>query len=194
MDSDSEIEDLMSCIDPDVSDFFDSGDEYVPDADDVSSDDDDMPPRKRSRREPSTRGQTSPADSDDEDDVPLAVIRQNILRQRDEMAADIDEDLLTQLLDEPMWVRNVPFAPVDTTFIGDIEPTPDELMTPYQFFQKLVTDDMLENVTMQTNIYAVKKNGREIDSNKKEIEKFIGVYLRMGLMKAHCRRAYSTGQ
>ncbi|GFO20793.1 PiggyBac transposable element-derived protein 4 [Plakobranchus ocellatus] len=89
-----------------------------------------------------------------------------------------------------MWGRDVPFTPVDTTFTGELDATPDDVKAPYGYFRELVNDKMLSNIRDQTNIYALEKNNEEMNVSVKEIEKFIGVYLRMGVMKAHCQRAY----
>ena len=77
------------------------------------------------------------------------------------------------------------------SFKGLIELAPENgLKTPYEYVRDLITDTMLENVAKQSNIYGLSKSGLELKTTKKEIEIFIGLYLRMGLMKGHCVRAY----
>ncbi|GFO45941.1 hypothetical protein PoB_007244600 [Plakobranchus ocellatus] len=56
------------------------------------------------------------------------------------------EEILTQMLDEPMWGHDVPFTPVDTTFTGELDATPDDVKTPYGYFRELVNDKMLSNI------------------------------------------------
>ncbi|GFO39112.1 PiggyBac transposable element-derived protein 2 [Plakobranchus ocellatus] len=169
-------------------------DEYNPRDDELDSDDSDFGhetrPRKRQKR---TKTNKDPLESEgSDDDIPLATIRQSLLRQRGEVVTDEDvEEILTQMLDEPMWGRDVPFTPVDTTFTGELDATPDDV---YGYFRELVNDKMLSNIRDQTNIYALEKNGEEMNVSVKEVEKFIGVYLRMGVMKVHCQRAYCAAK
>ncbi|KAK3726792.1 hypothetical protein RRG08_058444 [Elysia crispata] len=82
-----------------------------------------------------------------------------------------------------MWL-DMPFTPTDITFKGQLETAPEDdlLKTPYQFFKELITDEMITNVHKKTNNYAMMKNGRELKTSGKEIETYIGLYLRMGLM------------
>lgn len=53
-------------------------------------------------------------------------------------------------------------------------------MAPYQYFMELGTDNMPENMMSETNMCAMNKKRVETGSNKKGLEKFMGVYLRMG--------------
>ncbi|KAK3789296.1 hypothetical protein RRG08_001686 [Elysia crispata] len=57
-------------------------------------------------------------------------------------------------------------------------------------FTELITDEMIENIELITNIYALAKGGIELKVTSKEISTFIALYLRMGLMKGYCLRAY----
>lgn len=67
---------------------------------------------------------------------------------------------------------------------------PPQPKSPYQYFTEIITDEMLDSVDNFSNMYALSKSGRELKTTRKEIQIFIGLYLRMGLMKAHCVRAY----
>lgn len=92
--------------------------------------------------------------------------------------------------EEPIW-EDVPMSSVNTTFKCAIEQVPEHgLKTLYEFFQELITDAMLDNVETQSNNYAMLKSGIELKTTKEEVEIFISLYLRMGLIKGHCVRAY----
>ncbi|GFN89846.1 PiggyBac transposable element-derived protein 3 [Plakobranchus ocellatus] len=80
----------------------------------------------------------------------------------------------------------MPFSPADVTFKGQLKTAPDDgkLKTLYEFFKELITDEMIRNIQENTNHYAMKKNGKELKTLQKEIETFIALYLRMGLMQA----------
>ncbi|GFS11668.1 PiggyBac transposable element-derived protein 3 [Elysia marginata] len=126
------------------------------------------------------------SEDDPDDNIPLSSLKQKISQQREED----DLEIISQMLNEPMW-EDVEIANVDTTFKGDTEQLPEGgVKTPYAYFRNLITDAMLENVELQSNNYALTKSGIELKATKKEVDIFIGLYLRMGLMKAHSVRAY----
>lgn len=87
------------------------------------------------------------------------------------------------------WIDK-PFQTVNTVLDNDKELMHCELKSPFQFFKTLITDDMFENIATQTNIYSLQNNGVDINTTVKEIETFIGIYLRMGILRAHRIRAY----
>ena len=66
----------------------------------------------------------------------------------------------------------------DTTF-HELPPNPiaDDKTTPYQYFKMFVTDELLDTVTEQTNLYSTQSTGSSINVTSKDIGKFIGVYL-----------------
>lgn len=92
---------------------------------------------------------------------------------------------------EYKW-RKQEFTVPDTTFKGKLEEAPrdERLMSPYEFFRKLLTDEMLDNIVDQTNRYAMQKEGIQLCTTSKEIEIMIGMYLRMGLVQMPRVRAY----
>ena len=188
MDSDSEIEDAISNVDPNESDFLSSGDEYQPSPESDSDNSDQgrpTKPKKRKRTPKRRKDRCTFIDSED-DDVPLARIR-DILKRGEN--AQLDDDVY-QAMEEPMWVRDMPLAMFDTDFTGELEAPLKTMKTPFEFFKEIITDEMLDRVETESNNYAMIKTGKELKSTRKEIETFIGLYLRMGLMKAHCTRAY----
>ena len=92
---------------------------------------------------------------------------------------------------EYKW-RKQEFTVPDTTFKGKLEeaPSDERLMSPYEFFRKLLPDEMLDNIVDQTNRYAMQKEGIQLCTTSKEIEIMIGMYLRMGLVQMPRVRAY----
>lgn len=69
-----------------------------------------------------------------------------------------------------------------------------ENCTPYKLFNLLITDDILENITFQTNIYAEQAHQvtskRYSPTNLSEIKTFIGLNLLMGIKKSPSYRDY----
>lgn len=187
MEFDAEAEDILSVVDPNESDFLSSGDEYRPEDDPDNSDSEmEMPStsKKRKVQKSNKRRKEEFEDSSSDDDIPLSRVQEK-LRQR----ARSEEEVLSQILDEPMWSQ-IPFQSAADAFSGPTEAMPEELKSPYQFFTELVTDEMLQKVADETNLYVFLHSGIELKTTQKEIETFIGMYLRMGIMKARCVRAY----
>ncbi|KAK6180214.1 hypothetical protein SNE40_012406 [Patella caerulea] len=90
-----------------------------------------------------------------------------------------------------LW-RTKDFDPPDTTFKGDqvTYPANFDIPTPYEYFRTFITDDMLELCVEQTNIYSVEKSGKSANFSTKELEKVLGMFLRMG--STRCRVTVHT--
>ena len=185
-----EVHDIFDEVGDDDSEIASSGDEYIPHLSDVSDSEEETAgsltskgPRVGTKANKRKRKLSS---DDSDDDIPLSTLKQklDVIREQDDL------DIISQMLQEPTW-EYVPITQVDTSFKGLIELAPENgLKTPYEYVRDLITDTMLENVAKQSNIYGLSKSGLELKTTKKEIEIFIGLYLRMGLMKGHCVRAY----
>nr|XP_039269135.1 piggyBac transposable element-derived protein 3-like [Styela clava] len=62
--------------------------------------------------------------------------------------------------------------------------------TPLRYFRRFDTEEMLQLLTEQTNLYSVQKNGVSVKTNKKEIEQILGMYLHMGIVQMPSVRMY----
>ena len=73
----------------------------------------------------------------------------------------------------------------DTTFKGKLEEalSDERLMMPYEFFRKMLTDEMIDNIVDQTGRNDMQKEGKQLCTTAKEIEMMIGIYLRMGFVQ-----------
>ncbi|KAH8031136.1 hypothetical protein HPB51_013253 [Rhipicephalus microplus] len=60
---------------------------------------------------------------------------------------------------------------------------PNDLETPIVIFRRLLTDDMLAILVDQTNLYSTKKYGKFVNTSVPEVEQYIGMYLKMGLVQ-----------
>lgn len=56
-------------------------------------------------------------------------------------------------------------------------------MTPLQYFKCFITDNIVELISRQSNIYAMQKDGIVLGTNINEIELFISILLQMGIVK-----------
>ena len=52
--------------------------------------------------------------------------------------------------------------------------------TPIDYFKGYFTEDLLEKMSQETNLYGVLANGRSLQTNVNEIRKFIGINILMG--------------
>ena len=125
----------------------------------------------------------------DEDEVPLALLKSSLST----VDAAVDDELAA-LVSQPVWT-DTPFAPPneeELKFKGTCERPPADgaLKTPFQYFKEIITDKMLDDMVGQANIYCMQKTGMVLNTTGKEIETFLGMYLRMGLMQANAVRSY----
>ncbi|XP_033823196.1 piggyBac transposable element-derived protein 2-like [Periophthalmus magnuspinnatus] len=77
--------------------------------------------------------------------------------------------------------KKVDYEPPESGFTGEQPEVPLDVGSPLEYFKTLIDDDMLELLASKTNTYAVQKSGRELNTNKKELEQVIGMFLKMGL-------------
>ena len=69
-------------------------------------------------------------------------------------------------------------------------PTPVVEKTPFEYFKLFASDKVLNSITEQTNIYILQSKGAEKSILKKDIEKFIDIFLRMGLVRLPSLKSY----
>ncbi|XP_065665259.1 piggyBac transposable element-derived protein 3-like [Hydra vulgaris] len=93
----------------------------------------------------------------------------------------------------PLWKK----VTLDNDLIGDIafqevpiEPIPDETTTPYEYFKMFVDDNLRDIIAEQSSFYSCQSSGTNISVTSNEIESFIGVFFRMGLVKLPSVRSY----
>ncbi|XP_051556876.1 uncharacterized protein LOC127442736 [Myxocyprinus asiaticus] len=85
--------------------------------------------------------------------------------------------------DRYRWLKR-DFVSPNTDFSGpDVTNGDVSIHTPLEYFQRYMSEDMLQALTQNTNEYKFPKTGRSVNTNKKEIEKVIGIYLKMGLVQ-----------
>ncbi|KAF1385313.1 hypothetical protein PFLUV_G00106440 [Perca fluviatilis] len=88
------------------------------------------------------------------------------------------------------WLKKDFISP-NTDFSGlDITGDDISLHTPLEYFQKFVSEDMIEALTQNTNEYSFQTHGTSVNTTAKEIEKVFGMYLKMGLVQMAGSRMY----
>lgn len=142
-----------------------------------------------------------PFDTDSSDEEEYGVIgevdKENKLPD-DHLTSDVQiipteaeyPDAKTGPRDRYRWLKKNFISP-STDFSGqDVSNDVHSLCTPLEYFQKFVTEDMINALADNTNQYSFQKKGSSINTNTKEIEQMIGMYLKMGLVQMPGVRMY----
>ena len=74
---------------------------------------------------------------------------------------------------------------ISNTIFSGVDITRDDisLHTPLEYFQRFVYEDMIEALTQNTNEYRLQTHGTSVNTTAKEIEKMLGMYLKMGIVQ-----------
>lgn len=59
---------------------------------------------------------------------------------------------------------------------------PNNLKTPLQYFKIFFSDDIIDLIANQTNLYSTQQFGKCVDTNRDEIETYLGIELMMGVV------------
>lgn len=100
---------------------------------------------------------------------------------------DLGNQVNSQQEKKYRWKKK-PYTFPDVSFKGEFSPPPSESLTPMQYFKIFLDDDCMAYVAEQTNLYALAKSGKVINTSAKEIEQFIGILLFTGIFPS---RSYS---
>lgn len=119
----------------------------------------------------------------EEDDIPLSILRQQIIRDR----SDVQE------FHPPVWKKGG-WVNIDPQFTHRGGPTDVikriESPTPYKYFNSLITDDIINYIVFQTNLYATQEGKRFTPTNVCEIKIFLGINILMGIKPLPSYRDY----
>ena len=67
---------------------------------------------------------------------------------------------------------------------------PDEEIMPFEYFKQMYRDEVIENFVEQSNLYRVQKTGRPLNTNKNEMEQFLGIHIMLGIVNMPSYRTY----
>ena len=141
-------------------------------------------------------------ESNDADEPSANVAGQNVINIENDAESNDDESLARKITKDPIslttsenihnwsWRKNI--GNININFKEpEVYPVPDPDKTPYEYFKYFITDEMLGAIAEQRNIYSLQSPiGSPISTTRKEIEIFLGVYFRMGLVKLPSQRSY----
>ncbi|KAK0046220.1 PiggyBac transposable element-derived protein 3 [Biomphalaria pfeifferi] len=82
---------------------------------------------------------------------------------------------------------------VDTTWKDVLPDCPDEVGTPISYFEQFFTPDMMQLIVEETNRYAV-QNGSWFRINMQNLETYVGIFLRMGIVHMPRYRMYWSSE
>ncbi|KAJ8910639.1 hypothetical protein NQ315_012507 [Exocentrus adspersus] len=123
--------------------------------------------------------------SDSEDDLPLSRYIATNITQRGTVTWGIHH--ISSVKAPADFISNCGLA-------DEVERLSDIDSTPYKLFNLLITDEILDSITFQTNLYAEqehqKTNKRYSQATVSEIKTFIGLNLLMGIKKSPSYRDY----
>ncbi|XP_068084847.1 piggyBac transposable element-derived protein 2-like [Anabrus simplex] len=67
---------------------------------------------------------------------------------------------------------------------------PQEEMTPFEYFKTMCGEDVIENLVHQSNLYCTQITGNSLDTNKEEVEQYLGIHIMAGIVKMPSYRMY----
>ncbi len=81
------------------------------------------------------------------------------------------------------WRKRAPMEE-NSSFSGpDFPDPPREDLSPLKYFKMFFDDELISTIVEQTNLYSVQTSNRNINTNKNEIEQFLGILVMMGILK-----------
>ena len=76
------------------------------------------------------------------------------------------------------------------TFERNFPDPPLEEITPLKYFKQFITDDIIDCVVEQTNIYSFQKDAKSTNTNREEILSLIGMHMKMGIITIPSYKLY----
>ena len=98
-------------------------------------------------------------------------------------------DTATQSNKKVFRWRNKDLPPSDESFHLDKDNI-EEIKSPLEYFRQFWPDEINDLVVEQTNLYSTQKSGTSINTTKPEMEQFIGMHLKMGLIQLPSYKLY----
>ncbi|BES89619.1 Hypothetical protein NTJ_02426 [Nesidiocoris tenuis] len=80
------------------------------------------------------------------------------------------------------WSSAEFIPPPDLKWKCSLPPPPLEDMSPLDYFRSFFDNKLLDHIALETNKYALQKNGEELGVTRAEIEMYIGILIHMGIV------------
>ena len=120
---------------------------------------------------------------------PLEIEVEALIQEEESQTLESDTTTQTNLKSQRKkykW-KKTKYSFPETSFKGEFSLPPIDMPTPLQYFKLFLNDDCMEYISEQTNLYALSKDGKIINTTANEIEQFIGILLFTGIFPC---RAY----
>ena len=122
-------------------------------------------------------------ESDDDDNFPLIQLAGN--------RSDSQNIIEKSVNHHYRWrSRDAPVAPY--IFENNFTDPPDESYTPTQYFFQFLTEEAIQLMVDNTNLYSMQKTGKSVNVTVEEMKSFIGMQIVMGIVRMP--RYSTTGQ
>lgn len=136
----------------------------------------------------------------DDDDIPLS----NYRRQDSSSSSDEDVPLSSyrstttvepnatsknKLKCNFRWRKRVAPTPSNMAWTGSFSNPPNDASRPIDYFHKFFTNELVQHIVEQTNVYAI-QTGSSFRTDSDEIEQYLGVLLKMGIVAMPRYRMY----
>ncbi|BES91172.1 Hypothetical protein NTJ_03980 [Nesidiocoris tenuis] len=79
------------------------------------------------------------------------------------------------------WSSDEFIPPPDVKWKCSLPPPPLEDMSPLDYFTSFFDNKLMDHIALETNKYALQKNGEELGVTRAEIEMYIGMLIHMGI-------------
>jgi hypothetical protein len=91
------------------------------------------------------------------------------------------------------WRKKQPHMPADITWKGKLSDPPEEDDLPITYFRRFFPQELIRLIVEQTKIYAFQE-GSNFETDHDEIEQYLGILLRMGLVSMPRYRMYWSNE
>ncbi|XP_049794505.1 piggyBac transposable element-derived protein 2-like [Schistocerca nitens] len=122
----------------------------------------------------------------DEDDVPLA---SRLLAEPNLVPSHSAQKIQCDTHRGLRW-RMKDIEEVDTSCNAVFSDPPGDELTPLQYLKIICSDDIIQNLVEQSNLYCTQKTCASLDTNVREIKKYIGINILAGVVKMPSYRMY----
>ena len=85
--------------------------------------------------------------------------------------------------------RKRDMMPADSTY-EQVENDIEETKSPLEYFKQFWPDEIHDLVVEQSNLYSTQKSGTSINTSTNKIEKFIGMHIKMGIIRLPSYKLY----
>ena len=124
-------------------------------------------------------------------DVDVASSRSDDNDEADTPAATVDHSSEEDGAPVYRWRQHI--RPINVSVPDDcFSDPPEENLTPLNYFNMFLADDMIKSLTVETNRYAVEKTGSCINVTELDMRRYIAITMLMGIVKLPRYRMYWT--